>query len=164
MINFNFDVITGAILLGAAPSTADDVDELADRGVRAVLNLQTDADLSYHAIHWPTLAASYRSRGIRAVRHPVTDFDRAALLEHLPGCVADLHALVTGVGLAYVHCNVGVNRSPTTVIAYLYRHCGMGLAEATHWVTSRRNCDPWVSLIPQAQWGDDPGAAVIGAQ
>lgn len=152
MIRFNYNQITPAILLGSAPSTEKEVALLAEQGVGAVLNLQTDADLSYHEISWADLAASYEAHGIRALRHPVTDFDPDALREHLPGCVADLTDLLAQADVAFVHCNVGMNRSPTTVIAYLHRQAGMELGAATHFVRTRRQCEPWVSLIAGADW------------
>ena len=38
----------------------------------------------------------------------------------------------------YVHCSIGINRSPTVVIAWLVRHGGLSLDEAWQLVRERR--------------------------
>ena len=47
----------------------------------------------------------------------------------------------------YVHCNAGINRSPSTVVAYLHWIEGMGLDEALDYVISQRPCDPYRDVI-----------------
>ena len=47
----------------------------------------------------------------------------------------------------YVHCNAGMNRSPSTVIAYLHWIEGQALEEAVRHVTRCRSCSPYVDAI-----------------
>ncbi len=50
----------------------------------------------------------------------------------------------------YVHCSAGMNRSPSTVVAYLHWTQGMTLDEALDVVMQRRFCDPYMDAIRQA--------------
>ena len=43
-----------------------------------------------------------------------------------------------------------MNRSPSTVVAYLYWVQGMGLDEAVDFVLERHPCDPYVDVIQGA--------------
>jgi protein-tyrosine phosphatase len=136
------------LLVGSCPRNAEDIDRLRrEAGVTAVLCLQTDEDLSYWDIsrHW--LAAEYHRAGIEFRRAPIQDFDPDALRESLPGCVEVLDSLLREGHTVYLHCNVGVNRSPSVAIAYLYWVQGMPLDEAVTFVTQRRACDPYVEAV-----------------
>ena len=53
----------------------------------------------------------------------------------------------------YVHCNMGINRSPSIVIAYLHWVQGWDLEKATDHVLKCRSCDPYVDAIGLA--GED---------
>jgi protein-tyrosine phosphatase len=146
------DNITPQILVGACPRSRADIDQLqAGFGVTAVLNLQTEEDLRHWSIDWPDLEAHYGHTGIVVRRTPVRDFDPASLRENLPHCVNQLQALVQAGHTVYVHCNAGINRSPTTIIAYLHWVERQELGEAVWLVTSRHTCDPYVSAVIQAQ-------------
>jgi protein-tyrosine phosphatase len=145
------DNITPQILVGACPRSSADIDELkAAFRVTAVLNLQTEEDLRYWNIAWPDLEAHYRTTGITVRRTPVRDFDPASLRNNLPYCVHELRALVQAGHTVYVHCNAGINRSPTTIIAYLHWVEQRELGESVWLVTSRHTCDPYVSAVIQA--------------
>ena len=63
-------------------------------------------------------------------RVPVQDFSPDALRKGLPGCVEAVGELVEDGHSVYVHCNVGVNRSPSVAIAYLHWIEGWALDEA----------------------------------
>ena len=52
---------------------------------------------------------------------------------------------------SYVHCNVGVNRSPSTVISYLHWSLGWILDDAEQHVRKCRPiCDPVMEVVRQA--------------
>jgi len=151
------DNILPQILVGACPKSKPEIDQLkADFGVTAVLNLQTEDDLRCWGINWPDLEAHYRNTGTTVRRAPVRDFDPASLRENLPQCVAELRALIQAGHTVYVHCNAGINRSPTTIIAYLHWVERQELGEAVWLVTSRHICDPYVLAVLQAteSWTD----------
>lgn len=145
------DMILPQLLVGSCPRSRADIDYLKkDFGVTAVLNLQTEADFQYAGIDWPDLASYYKQLGVEAQRAPVPDFNPGALRDNLPGCVGQLNELLRGGRIVYVHCTAGINRSPSTIIAYLHWVQRMELGEAVWMVTSRHSCDPYVSAIVQA--------------
>jgi protein-tyrosine phosphatase len=142
------------LLIGSFPADAEDIERLRrDFGITAVLSVQTDDDLAYSDVDWPQLEARYRKSGIETRRIPVRDFDQDDLRERLPECVAALDELLRAGHTVYVHCNMGVNRSPTIAIAYLHWVLGWNLDKAVQYVTSRRGCEPYVEAIRQARWG-----------
>ncbi len=145
------DVIRSNLLVGSCPRSRGDVDQLkSDFGVTAVLNLQTDADLQYTGIDWQDLASYYEVQGIAVRRVPVVDFDPGSLRDNLPRCVAQLDELLRAGRTVYVHCNAGINRSPSATIAYLHWVERQELGEAVWMVTSLHACDPYVTAIVQA--------------
>lgn len=158
----NYSRIGPDLLVGAAPKQVADLDLLAGvERVSAVLNVQTDEDLAYHRIDWPALSSAMAARGLAVVRHPIRDFDYSALRDNLPAAVRELDGLFAAGHHVYVHCNVGINRSPTTVIAYLHRHRGLGLGAAADLVAARRpQVQPYLDAILEADWdaaGTDRG-------
>ena len=78
---------------------------------------------------------------------PITDFDKADLLNNLDTAVGALSESVAEGGKVYVHCSAGLNRSPTVIIGYLIRHREMTLEDALQWVTSRHNCVPYPDVL-----------------
>jgi atypical dual specificity phosphatase len=139
------------LIVGACPLDSADVDRLK-RGmhVTAVLNVQTDDDFDYWRIDWPAMQRYYRDSGIELRRVPVRDFDREDLRRRLTACVQALEELLRAGHTVYVHCTAGMNRSPSTVIAYLHWIERWGLDEAINHVTRSRSCDPYVDAIKLA--------------
>jgi protein-tyrosine phosphatase len=103
--------------------------------------------MAYWGIDWPYLETHYRKLKIEVRRIPVQDFDPDDLRRHLPQCVEALDALLKQGHNVYVHCSMGVNRSPSIVIAYLTWIKGLSLGEAYELVTTIRSCDPYVDVI-----------------
>ena len=64
-----------------------------------------------------------------------------------------LDELLSQGHIVYVHCNMGVNRSPSIVIAYLHWVVGWDLEKATDHVMECRSCDPYLDSIGLA--GED---------
>jgi atypical dual specificity phosphatase len=116
-------------------------------GITAVVNLQTSGDFTYWDIDWPALEAHYREIGLEIRRLPILDFNADALRQGLPKCVEVVDRLVKDGHTVFVHCNVGVNRSPSAVIAYLHWIEGRTLDEAVDYVMRCRSCDPYVEAI-----------------
>jgi len=156
ILTMQLDRILPQILVGSCPRSRTDIDRLkADFGVTAVLSLQTEDDLRCWGIDWPDLEAHYRATRIAVRRTPVRDFDSASLCENLPRCVGELKSLLESGHTVYVHCNAGINRSPSTIIAYLHWVEGRELGEAVWLVTSRHTCDPYVGAIAEAECRPD---------
>jgi atypical dual specificity phosphatase len=136
------------LLVGSYPGSPEDIDRLQKNfGVTAVLNVQTDDDVAYCGIEWDCLESHYRSTVIEVRRVPVRDFDPDDLRHQLPKCVEALDELLRQGHTVYVHCNMGINRSPTIVIAYLHWVEGWDLEKATDHVLKCRSCDPYVDVI-----------------
>ena len=77
-----------------------------------------------------------------AQRVIITDFDDRSLLDGLDEAVGAVNDMISSGHATYLHCTAGVNRSPTTAIAWLVRHGGLPLDAAWDQVTSRRRCMP----------------------
>ena len=119
----------------------------------AVLNVQTDEDMAYWDVNWYRLEPYYRQAAIEIRRVPVRDFDKDDLRCNLPRCVEALDGQLSQGHTVYVHCNMGINRSPSVVIAYLHWILGHDLDEAVAYVLQCRSCDPYVEVIQMA--GED---------
>ena len=144
------------LFVGSYPKSTDDIDRLKrDFAVTAVLNVQTDEDMAYWGVNWYRLEPYYRDAGIEIRRVPVRDFDADDLRRNLPKCVDALGALLRQGGTVYVHCNMGINRSPSVVIAYLHWSLEWDLESAVDHVLKCRSCDPYVDTILSA--GEDIG-------
>lgn len=144
----SFDEILPNLFVGSCPLQSEDIDLLKQElGVTAVLNVQTEEDFDYWRIDWERLARHYREAGIEVRRVPVRDFDPDHLRDRLPECVRVLDELLRDGHKVYVHCSAGINRSPTTVIAYLHWMQGKDLDEAVDHVRSCRHCDPYADAI-----------------
>src|SRR5580658_5999932 len=116
------------LFVGSFPQGPADIERLRRAiGITAVLNAQTDDDLAHWGINWNRMESAYQEVGIRVQRVPVQDFDADDLRRQLPTCVEALDELLEGGRTVYVHCNMGVNRSPTIVIAYLHWILGWDL-------------------------------------
>ena len=135
------------LFVGTFPSRSLDIDRLQkDFGVTAVLNVQTDSDMAFWGVDWHRMETDYREAGIDVRRVPVPDYPDD-LRRNLPQCVAVLDGLLRQRHTVYVHCNVGVNRSPSIAIAYLHWVLDWSLEEATAHVRTCRSCDPYVEAI-----------------
>jgi len=149
----NLDQIEPNLFVGSCPHDAEDVERLrSEHGVTAVLNVQTDEDMEDCGIVWNVLRGAYEQAGIALRHEPVRDFDAEALRNRLPDCVQALQDLLDEEHTVYVHCTYGINRSPTTVIAYLHRCQGWELGDAVGHILRCRACDPLVQAIVAADW------------
>ena len=143
--------------VGSYPQTPEDILHLKQSGITAVLSLQSDDDLRKRATQWGLWADFYRSQGIRAERVPIRDFDPPALLRHLPEAVEVLDELIRQGHTAYVHCTVGLNRSPTVAIAWMMKARAPELspAEAVDLFSEKRHCVPYEEVLER--WAQSLG-------
>jgi atypical dual specificity phosphatase len=147
----DYSKILPRLYCGSCPESTGDIDALrSEIGVTAVLSLQTEEDLNYWEINWNRLAAHYQKLGIDIRRVPVQDFSPDDLRRKLPRCVDVLNELLHSGRTVYVHCNAGVNRSPSVVIAYLHWIEGWALEQALVHVRACRDCDPYMEAIQLA--------------
>jgi hypothetical protein len=136
------------LFVGSYPQSSRDINCLKqDYGISAVLNLQSDDDLVYWGLTWDSLETDYQKVGLEVQRVPVRDFDPENLQRKLPQCVEVLDHLLQQGHQVYVHCSMGINRSPSVVIAYLHWIQGWSLENAIEHVTQCRTCDPYLEAI-----------------
>lgn len=148
MLTLSCDEVSEGIFVGTYPQTPEDVKHIKEKlGATAVLCLQDDNDFRALGIRWDLLERAYAAEGIKAVHEPVEDFSRRQLLRRLPDIVETLRKLIEGGHVVYLHCTAGLNRSPTVAIAYLVRHAGMSVVEATEQVTTARECFPYEDVL-----------------
>ena len=69
----------------------------------------------------------------------------------LRAAVGVLDGLLRAGHVVYVHCNAGINRSPTVAVAYLHWIEKWELMAAYAHVISCRPCDPYVQEIEMAE-------------
>ncbi len=135
------------LFIGTFPKSYEDIDRLRREGVTAVLNVQTDEDMADRGVNWRRLELYYRDVGVELRRVPVRDLDPDHLRRQLPKCVDVLDELLREGRTVYVHCNMGVNRSPSIAIAYLHWIQGWSLEKATDHVMRCRSCEPYVDVV-----------------
>jgi protein-tyrosine phosphatase len=141
------DQIAENLFVGSSPTGERDIESLVGKGITAVLTVQTDDDLNYWGINWEKRAEQYNELGIVVRRVPVPDFDPEALRQSLPECVAVLDDLLKQGHTVFLHCNAGMNRSPTIAIAYLHWIKHWKLEAAINHVMQRHFCDPYLEAI-----------------
>jgi protein-tyrosine phosphatase len=141
-------VIAPGILVGEYPRPEDVVWLRREHGISAVLSLQDDHDLWDKGLSLASLEDAYRRERIEFRRLPVADMSEIDLSSALSEAVDLLHELVSAGHTVLLHCNAGVNRSPTVGIAYLCAHGGMSLDEACRLVKGRRGyCLPFMAPL-----------------
>jgi hypothetical protein len=143
----HFTELDDQLAVGCYPHAPEHVGFLAEQGIRAVVNLQSDRDLGGLGVVWPIMWQLYVRSGIQSTRVPVIDFDRKDLLRSLEEAVEAIRDHVNAGRKTYVHCSAGLNRSPTSVIAYLVAHRGLSVKAALAWLGERHRCVPYPDVL-----------------
>jgi hypothetical protein len=137
----------------------DDVKYLSQLGITAIMSLQSDEDLAFYGISMKRMVRACREAQIDLHRIATSDFDPVALARNLPQCVAGLEAALTPRwARVYLHCTAGINRGPTTAAAYLIRSRGWSAREAHDYLTARRSCSPYLTVLEQYEAALKPRA------
>lgn len=140
-------VLENKLLFGSCPMTAGDIALLKDTGITAVLNLQTNEDIEHRDIDWAGMEAAYRELGVAIRRFPIEDFSPVDMRKKLRQCVRLLAEMIQAGHVVYLHCNAGINRSPTAAVAYLHWVEKWDLQEAHEYILRCRPCDPYVQEV-----------------
>ena len=147
-VNLSHNPIDDWLHVGSYPSEPADITHLAkELGVTAVVNLQSDEDFALRAINWQAFWNVYTANGIAVERVPIQDFMRPDLLRHMEEAVETVRRFRDGGSTVYLHCNAGVNRSPTVAIGYYALHGGLSVADAAALVRGRRECVPYLDVV-----------------
>ncbi len=126
------------IFIGPYPQNEEDIENIANSQIDAVLNVQTDLDMQHRQINWNSNLKAYVKHDIEIVRHPIRDFDQSDLIEKLKEASDILKNLLENGYVVYVHCTAGMSRAAATVIAYLVFYHDYTLEEAHDYVKSFR--------------------------
>lgn len=123
-----FDKITPQLWLGGAPHYSRDYKFLLDNGITAVLNIRAERedDVNLYRKHDIT----YKQLKVLDVTVPSGEMIEAGV-EFVREQIEDGRTVL-------VHCAKGRGRSATIVAAYLMKHEGLSVEEATHKMKSIR--------------------------
>jgi protein-tyrosine phosphatase len=146
--DLSYDLVLDRLIVGRYPQDPDDVQQLRDLGITAIVNLQSDEDFRDRAINWSAMWGVLTANRIAVARVPILDFAKDDLQRKMEEAVAKVHELRDEQGrTVYLHCNAGINRSPTVAIAYLALHHGMTPAQARDHVEQRHRCIPYMDVV-----------------
>ena len=127
----NWSVIRPDLLVGSGPRPPSDLDALqAETGASALLSLQSDECLAKRGIDYPAQVRHGHALGLTLARVPLRDFDPADQRRGRPAAVRARYGLLRQGHRVYVHCTVGLNRSPLVVLTYLTLVEGLSLEAA----------------------------------
>lgn len=118
---------------------SDNIKELTTLGVTHIMNVANECvqRYNYNEIKYDTIQYEH---------YPIVEGDIEKSKPYLYAAVDRLHELLdnpTDAGSThkhrvFVHCFLGVNRSPTVIMLYLIRHRGMTLYDAYKWIAMKR--------------------------
>ena len=124
----NFDLVEPKVFVGSSPQSDIDVERLAQLKITAVINLQSDEDLSVRNINWQELEAMYLRHDIVVERFPINDFDEVDLGNKVAEPIERLNSFLQVGHKVYVHCNSGICRAPAVVLGYLCHYQDMSIS------------------------------------
>ncbi|GFR61672.1 dual specificity phosphatase DUPD1 [Elysia marginata] len=140
------DLVYEGILLGDNRCVKK-LDALSDMGVTHLVNVsmgpkynQTDTDTNFY--QQPPYSIKFH--GI-----PAMDVITFKLLPHLRPAAEFINSALAENGKVYVHCQQGVSRSATVVLAFLMLHRDMNLLDAVKLVRSKREIFPNDGFLKQ---------------
>jgi len=135
------------LAVGAAPCSAEDLTALkSDASITAVVCLQSKAEVEEAAL--ARLCAHCRQLGISHTHVPIGNLDSDDDIVQLDAAVVAVRALAQTGQKVYVHCSVGVTRSPSVVVAFLVAHRGLSIEQAIAWLMVRtRDINPRQEVI-----------------
>ena len=126
----NFDPIQANICVGSAPNTPEDITQLKQLKISALVCLQSDEDLLARNIDWSELKEWYKAAGIQTRRFSIEDFNEEDLAKSVGPAISALDEFLKAGHSVYVHCNSGIFRAPTAVLGYLCTIEGMTIESA----------------------------------
>jgi len=93
-LKFTPTVINESLILGPYPQTTSDMDELAQAGVRAVLNLQSSCDMHTLSLDWKQQQMYYKQLGIKAYNLCILDCKAYDIIDKAGHAATLLDALI----------------------------------------------------------------------
>jgi atypical dual specificity phosphatase len=141
VLNGYANEIVPRLYLGSEESSGPDMlPPLRSLSVTGILNVTTDSEAP----------CSHASSGIRYARIAISDNESASLTPYLPGAASFIEGILSSGGSCLVHCQRGVSRSASVVLAYLMAARGLSRDEAYKLAKRRRRVvDPNVGFWRQ---------------
>jgi protein-tyrosine phosphatase len=136
--NFHFKKINENIFIGPYPQNRQEAEFLATVGIGAVLNLQTDVDLTNRSVKWGEMINYYNGRNIIAARSPLSEQGDQEIVEKAFAIATTLHELIHRHNIVYLHCTGGIKRAPLIVMCYLHFYENMPLEDAADLIRQKR--------------------------
>jgi protein-tyrosine phosphatase len=138
------------IFIGTYLQYEIDFKRISQNGTNAIINLQTDKDLSDRKLDINQLKQYSEKYGIEMIRYPIEDFNKKDMLIKLKGAGDLLHQLIQEGKIVYIHCTAGIGRSPAVVIIYLVLYENYTIENAVRYVKqSRPKIVPNYKIIEQ---------------
>lgn len=106
---------------GSYPADASDIQSIRRHGIKAILNVQTEAELALREIDIRKIQATCMQQQIQFMRLPLKENDEGEYAFDLFRICQKINQIieVERKGPLLVHCTSGVTRSPTVALAYL---------------------------------------------
>ncbi|KAL8583338.1 hypothetical protein ACOMHN_057624 [Nucella lapillus] len=140
----SYDLVFEGIYLSEA-SVARKPDVLKSLGVTHVVNASQGTKFN----QTDTNADFYQDAGIQFHGIPAFDVFTFKFLPYLKPAAEFIHKAHQAKGVVYVHCQQGVSRSSTVVLAYLMLHHDMSLMNAVRAVRLKREIFPNEGFLKQ---------------
>ncbi|CAH2055371.1 unnamed protein product [Thlaspi arvense] len=151
-LGMRYSKITEQIYVGSCIQTQDDVENLSDAGITAILNFQGGTEAQNWGIDSQKINDACQKSEILMINYPIRDADSFDLRKKLPLCVGLLLRLLKKNHRVYVTCTTGFDRSSACVIAYLHWMTDTSLHAAYSFVTGLHACRPDRPAIAWATW------------
>lgn len=140
----SYDLVFKGIYLGEA-STALKPEVLKSLGVTHVVNASQGTKFN----QTNTNAEFYQEAGIEFHGFPALDVIMFKILPYLRPAAEFIHKAHQENGVVYVHCQQGVSRSASVVLAYLMLYHDMSLMNAVRAVRQKREIFPNGGFLKQ---------------
>ena len=122
-----------SILLGTIPTQDEELLELKDAGVRAIVTLNEAWEPQVAG----GVGAACERAGLRHLHLPTPDYSAPSQAD-IQRAVRFIEEQVASGGKVYVHCNAGRGRSAVCVLAYLMKARGLSAEQAYMLVAGER--------------------------
>ena len=127
------------IYIGDCPQTLNDINELKNRNINAILNLQSENEINSRQINKELINNEAEKNSIEIVNFPIDEFSNEDLINKLKEAGDKLRELVKEGDIVFVHCGDGMNRSACTIIIYLILYEKFTLEQARDYVKQYHN-------------------------
>jgi len=147
--SFEPDWITPELAVGPAPLGPEDYRTLRDMDISFILSLQQDRELKMAGRNPDAEFSVAAGFGMTVYKVQIEDFNGKSLLQKIDEAVDILTELINTGGKVYLHCALGLNRSPTIAVAFLISTKGVVLDDALDQVMSIHTSMPNTTALKE---------------